>query len=74
MKLIVEISIEELSASKERAEANTGRRLSVVEWVARDLAELIASRYARSQKASWAIVEMLRPVILAQLTAGREGL
>jgi hypothetical protein len=72
VKIIVEISLEELCTSTERAEANTSRRLSVVEWVARDLAGIIAGNYARSQKVQWALEEIFRPVILAQLTAGEE--
>jgi hypothetical protein len=72
MKLIVEISTEELRGSKERAEKCSARRLPLVEWMAKDLANDIAARHARSQKAQWAITEMLRGVILAQLTAGGE--
>lgn len=72
MKIIVEIPLEELRKSTERAEANTSRRLSVVEWVARDLAGTIASHHARSQKVQWALEEIFRPVILTQLTAGEE--
>lgn len=69
MKITVEISAEELRQSRERAlHPHTGRRLSVVEWVARDLAHDIAGRYARSQKVSWALTDIFRPIILAQLT------
>ena len=68
MKIIVEISAEELRESKERAEATKGRRLPIVEWVAKDLASTIANHYTRSQRASWAVTDIFRPIILEQLS------
>jgi hypothetical protein len=68
MKIIVEISAEELRESKERAENLKNRRLPVAEWVAKDLAETIAGSYTRSQRAFWVVTDIFRPIILEQLT------
>jgi len=61
---VVEITDEEIRKSVREALA-ANRKLSVVDWVIRDLAAK-ADSYSRSQKCGWAVALLLQPAVAKQ--------